>query len=55
MNWALRQIGKRSRGLYPDALALARRLAAKEGAAARWIGRDAVRELTLERIIARIK
>lgn len=37
------------------ALALARRLAAKEGAAARRIGRDAVRELTLERIIARIK
>ena len=55
VNWALRQIGKRSRGLYPDALALARRLAAKEGAAARRIGRDAVRELTLERIIARIK
>ena len=54
VNWALRQIGKRSRGLYPDALALARRLAAKEGAARR-IGRDAVRELTLERIIARIK
>ena len=53
VNWALRQIGKRSRGLYPDALAL--RLAAKEGAAARRIGRDAVRELTLERIIARIK
>ena len=24
VNWALRQIGKRSRGLYPDALALAR-------------------------------
>lgn len=31
------------------------RLAAKEGAAACRIGRDAVRELTLERIIARIK
>ena len=42
-------------GALPDALALARRLAAKEGRQPRRIGRDAVRELTLERIIARIK
>ena len=55
VNWALRQIGKRSRGLYPDALALARRLGGEGGGGSRRIGRDAVRELTLERIIARIK
>ncbi|MEG1644859.1 MAG: DNA alkylation repair protein [Alistipes sp.] len=54
VNWALRQVGKRSRGLYPQALALAERLAAAEGGAARWIGKDAVRELHLPKIIARI-
>lgn len=54
VNWALRQIGKRSRGLYP----MRWRWPVdwrRRRAAARRIGRDAVRELTLERIIARIK
>ena len=55
VNWALRQIGKRSRKLYPEALALARKLAASDDPASRWIGRDAVRELTQEKIVARIK
>ena len=55
INWALRQIGKRSRTLYPVALSLSRELAASENRQARWIGRDALRELTTEKIIARIK
>ncbi|MEX0852835.1 MAG: DNA alkylation repair protein [Bauldia sp.] len=46
VNWALRQIGKRSKTLHCPALALARRLAASDDKTARWIGRDAVRELT---------
>ena len=46
VNWALRQIGKRSPSLHAPALALAERLAASPDEAARWIGRDAVRELT---------
>ena len=46
VNWALRQIGKRSRALYGPALALARKLAASDDGTARWIGKDAVRELT---------
>lgn len=44
-SWALRQIGKRGGTLRIDAVALARALAASDDAAARWVGRDAVREL----------
>ncbi len=46
VNWALRQIGKRSASLHPKALALAEKLAASEDRTERWIGRDAVKELT---------
>ena len=46
VNWALRQIGKRSPALHPKALALAEKLAASEDRTERWIGRDAVKELT---------
>ncbi len=46
VNWALRQIGKRSPALYAPALATAERLAASSDATARWIGKDAVKELT---------
>ncbi|WP_421724168.1 DNA alkylation repair protein [Bauldia sp.] len=57
VNWALRQIGKRSITLHGPALALAERLAEADNKAARWIGRDAARELSdpvqLERIAKR--
>jgi 3-methyladenine DNA glycosylase AlkD len=46
VNWALRQIGKRSPALHRPALALAERLAASADKTARWIGRDAVKELS---------
>jgi len=46
VNWALRQIGKRNRPLHPHAVALAKRLSAETSKSARWIGRDAFRELT---------
>lgn len=45
VNWALRQIGKKNQELYPAALEVAERLAASENKTARWIGKDAVREL----------
>jgi 3-methyladenine DNA glycosylase AlkD len=45
VNWALRQIGKRSDTLHGPALALAQRLCEREEASARWIGSDARREL----------
>jgi 3-methyladenine DNA glycosylase AlkD len=46
VNWALRSIGKRSPMLNEEAVALARRLAASDDAASRWVGKDALRELT---------
>lgn len=46
VSWALRLIGRRNRRLHTAALETARRLAAADEAASRWIGRDVVRELT---------
>ncbi|HHZ07405.1 MAG TPA: DNA alkylation repair protein [Rhizobiales bacterium] len=54
VNWALRQIGKRSPALHESALALARKLAASPDRTARWIGTDAVRELTDEKTLKRL-
>lgn len=45
-NWALRQIGKRNIFLNQKALDIAREMEAADSKAARWIGADAVRELT---------
>jgi 3-methyladenine DNA glycosylase AlkD len=46
VNWALRAIGRRNVALHTAALNIARRLAAADEATPRWIGKDAVRELT---------
>lgn len=46
VNWALRQIGKRNTACHGPALALAERLARSEDSTARWIGKDAIRDLT---------
>jgi 3-methyladenine DNA glycosylase AlkD len=54
VNWALRQIGKRSLALHGPALDLARRLAASKDPSARWIGTDAVRELEADKTRARL-
>ncbi|MFG6485544.1 DNA alkylation repair protein [Roseateles sp. BYS78W] len=45
VNWALRQIGKRSAALREPALTVAERLSTRSEKAARWIGSDARREL----------
>lgn len=45
VNWALRQIGKRSAALREPALTVAQRLAERDEKSARWIGSDARREL----------
>lgn len=55
VNWALRNIGKRNRTCHGPALAMARKLGASPDATARWIGKDAVRELTGEKVLARLK
>ena len=49
VNMALRAIGKRNRALNAAAVATARRLAKSEVPAARWIGSDALKELTSRR------
>lgn len=46
VNIALRAVGKRNRALRKAAVELARRLAASDDVTARWIGKDALRELT---------
>lgn len=54
VNWALRQIGKRSLALHPKALACAKRIAKREAKSARWIASDALRELQSPAVVARL-
>jgi 3-methyladenine DNA glycosylase AlkD len=46
VSWALRSVGRRNPALHAEAVEVARRLAASTEAAARWVGKDALRELT---------
>lgn len=46
VNMALRAVGKRNRKLNAAAVSLARRLSDSDDSTARWVGRDALRELT---------
>ena len=46
ISWALRRIGTRNKKLYAASLAVARRLAASDDASARWVGKDAIRDLS---------
>ena len=45
VSWALRSIGRRNAALHAAAIDTSTRLAASPAAPARWIGRDALREL----------
>ena len=54
VNWALRQIGKRSLACHAPALALAGKLAASPNKTERWIGGDAARELRAEKTLQRL-
>ena len=46
VSWALRAVGRRNRALSGPAVDIARRLAESDERAARWVGKDALRELT---------
>jgi 3-methyladenine DNA glycosylase AlkD len=46
VNWALRGIGRRNPRLKAAAIALAKKLAASPDKTARWIGKDALRDLS---------
>jgi 3-methyladenine DNA glycosylase AlkD len=50
VNWALRRIGRRNPALNAAALVVARRLAASEQPSCRWVGKDALRELTSPKV-----
>jgi len=50
VNWALRQIGKRNTSLRQKAMEVALELQQAESKSARWIGSDALRELSSEAV-----
>jgi 3-methyladenine DNA glycosylase AlkD len=55
VNWALRSIGKRSPALHAAAKATAQELAESENLAARWIGKDALRDLASPATLRRLQ
>ena len=54
VNWALRQIGKRSPALRRRAIRCARQIQRLDSKSARWIARDALRELESEAVQRRL-
>jgi len=54
VNWALRAVGRRNAALNSAAVAVARRLATSPEAAPRWVGKDALRELTSVAVVRRL-
>lgn len=55
VSWALRGIGARSHALHAAALAVARRLSTSENATERWIGKDALKDLTRPLVLRRLQ
>lgn len=55
VNWALRNIGKRNQELNKHAIKVAKELLDMDSKAARWIARDAIRELESEAVRKRLK
>lgn len=55
VNWALRQIGKRSLALNRKALATAKQIQEIDSRAARWIASDALRELSSPAVLSRVR
>ena len=54
VSWALRGIGMRSPNLHAKSLALARKLASSDSAAARWVGKDTIRDITRPLVLKRV-
>lgn len=56
VNWALRQIGKRDEWLHARAIVTAERILAEQAdsPSARWIARDALRELRSDAVMTRV-
>jgi len=54
VSWALRSVGRRNAALNAAAVKVARRLSASPEAAARWVGRGALKELTSPAVLRRL-
>ena len=54
VSWALRGVGHRNRLLHTAALALAEELARSSNSTERWIGKDAIRDITRPAILRRV-
>ena len=50
VNWALRNIGKRNKDLNKKAITIAKEILELDNKAAKWIAKDALRELTSEKL-----
>jgi 3-methyladenine DNA glycosylase AlkD len=55
VSWALRAIGRRNSALNAAAVTVARRLADSPQAVARWVGKDALRDLTRPAVSRRLR
>ncbi len=55
VNWALRQIGKRNCNLNKEAIILAEKINTTGTKSAKWIAKDALRELKSEKVRQRLK
>ena len=54
VSWGLRGVGRRSPALHEAAVALAKRLSSSTSATARWIGKDALRDITRPAVVRRL-
>jgi 3-methyladenine DNA glycosylase AlkD len=55
VSWALRGIGSRNATLHASALTLAQRLAESPNAAARWVGKDTIKDITRPMVQRRLE
>jgi|SRR5688572_21262424 3-methyladenine DNA glycosylase AlkD len=55
VSWALRLIGRRSRGLHAASMALSKKLAASDDATERWLGKEAIRDLGKPALMAKYR
>ena len=55
VSWALRHVGHRSATLHAAALKTAGRLATSDEATRRWVGKDALRDLTRPMVLRKVK
>lgn len=54
VSWALRHLGHRSAALHAAALETATKLSKSDDATERWVGRDALRDITRPAVIAKV-